>query len=656
MCCHGNTSQPGAHKEYEMNIQDASTESATVVRIDSGRVAGSGGKVRVFKALPYAAPPVGELRWRPPQPVAPWPGVRAATSFGADPPQATTARTRATSMSEDCLTLNIWAPEPRRDELRPVMVWLYGGSYVSGSASDPRCDGESFAAKGVVLVTVNYRIGVLGFMAHPELTAESPQASSGNYGLLDTLAALGWVQRNIKAFGGDPARVTLFGVSAGAASISLLLTSPLARGLFQQTIQQSPGAFRPLSSLGEAEAAGATLGADIAGLRNMSAEEILEKTPLFVPRQRGLTTPRVLRPIRDGWIIPSEERAAYAAGDILALPSIVGTNADEGSKLTATWQVKTPEQLDALIAENFGAAADQARALYAQADIRRSVADMFADTQFNVGARGVMRGLRAKGAPVYRYLFQRQRPHSGPPNHGDEVPYVFASLAVAATLDSQVYDNDDLALAETMQDAWVRFAASGNPNGGSLPAWPGSDVSENYLEFDSTIGVGAGWTSSTAISTRRAPAHGPEARRRRCFAAPGAPYLNELLIELNSLLIVVPSVFTATMIASAMPAAMSPYSIAVAAESSARNFLISCTSCPFYVRSIVTKLIGRRNLPVHFAGPPGSRQHLTSAINGDAPLGPTERNRHRTSIRDGDFQSDAVDFAWSVGPGRPPTR
>ena len=396
-------------------------------------------------------------------------------------------------MSEDCLTLNIWAPETKPGELRPVMVWVYGGSYVSGSASDPRSDGESFARKGVVLVTINYRIGVLGFMAHPDLTAESPQASSGNYGLLDTLAALAWVQRNITAFGGDPKRVTLFGVSAGAASISLLLTSPLARGLFQQTIQQSPGAFRPLSSLAEAEAAGSNLGTNIATLRKMSVAEILEKTPLFVPKQRGLTTPRVLRPIRDGWIIPSDERDAYARGDIVAVPSIVGTNADEGSKLTAAWQVKTSEQLDALIAESFGAQAGRARELYASADIRRSVTDMFADTQFNSGARGVMRGLRAKGVPVYRYLLLRKRPGRGLPNHGDDVPYVFCSLEVAAKLDPAPFDNDDLALAEAMQDAWVRFAASADPNGGGLPTWPVSDDSEKYLELDNTLRVSSGW-------------------------------------------------------------------------------------------------------------------------------------------------------------------
>ncbi len=191
--------------------------------------------------------------------------------------------------------------------------------------------------------------------------------------------------------------------------------------------------------------------------------------------------------------IPRDEREAYARGEILALPAIVGTNADEGSKLTAAWQVKTTEQLDALIAESFGAEAARARDLYPRADVRRSVADMFADTQFNSGARGVMRGLRDKGAPVYRYLFLRQRPGGGAPNHGDDVPYVFASLAVAAALDPQPFNDDDLALAAAMQDAWVRFATTGDPNGGGWPAWPVSDASEKYLELDSTMRVNTGW-------------------------------------------------------------------------------------------------------------------------------------------------------------------
>ena len=251
--------------------------AAGIVKVESGLLHGSGDDVIAFKAIPYAAPPTGELRWRPPQPPASWSGVRSAQTFGADAPQAQTPRTRAARMDEDCLTLNVWTPARRTNEKLPVMVWLYGGSYVAGSSSDPRCDGESFARKGVVLVTINYRVGVLGFLAHPALTAESEHRSSGNYGMLDMLAALGWVKRNIEAFGGDPQRVTLFGVSAGGASISLLLTSPLARGLFQQTIQQSPGAFRPLASLQDAETAGLKLGADIEALRRLSSDEILQK-------------------------------------------------------------------------------------------------------------------------------------------------------------------------------------------------------------------------------------------------------------------------------------------------------------------------------------------------------------------------------------------
>jgi para-nitrobenzyl esterase len=469
---------------------------AGIVRVESGLLRGSGDDVIAFKGIPYAAPPTGELRWRPPQPPAAWSGIRAAETFGADAPQAATARTRAARMDEDCLTLNVWTPARPTSEKLPVMVWLYGGSFVAGSSSDPRCDGESFARKGVVLVTINYRVGVLGFLAHPALTAESEHRSSGNYGMLDVLAALCWIRRNITAFGGDPERVTLFGVSAGGALISLLLTSPLARGLFQQTIQQSPGAFRPLASLQHAESAGLKLGADLDTLRRLSSDEILAKTPLLVPKQRGLTTPRVLRPIRDGWVIRSDERDAYGKGDILALPSIVGTNADEGSKLTAAWDITSRDALDKLIAESFGASAPRARQLYVgdnAQDVRAIVAAMFADTQFNDGARGVARGLVAKGAPVYRYLLLRQRPGCGPPNHGEDVPYVFASVAAAAKLDAAPYDLADERLAETIQDAWVRFAATGDPNGGSLPRWPVSDNEERYLELDQPIGVGRGW-------------------------------------------------------------------------------------------------------------------------------------------------------------------
>ncbi|MGZ5912480.1 MAG: carboxylesterase/lipase family protein, partial [Reyranella sp.] len=231
-----------------------------IVRTEGGLLSGAGEGIRVYKGIPFAAPPVGQRRWRPPEPAEPWDGIREATRFGADCPQELRPGSRAGRTDEDCLTLNIWTPARAADEALPVMVWFYGGSFLFGSASDIRFDGEAFARKGVVLVTAAYRVGLFGFLAHPGLTRESPHGSSGNYGLLDQIAALGWVQRNIAAFGGDPRRVTAFGVSAGSASIAMLLTAPLAAGLFQRAILESPGAFRPLASLDDAERAGTALG------------------------------------------------------------------------------------------------------------------------------------------------------------------------------------------------------------------------------------------------------------------------------------------------------------------------------------------------------------------------------------------------------------
>ncbi|MDP6173765.1 MAG: carboxylesterase family protein, partial [Rhodospirillales bacterium] len=278
----------------------------------SGELSGTGDSVRVFKGIPYAAPPVGDLRWRPPQAPAKWEGVREAGSFGPDCLQNPRPGSRAPGMSEDCLTLNVWAPPPPEEgQSHPVMVWIHGGSYVLGSGSDIRSDGESFARKGVVFVTFNYRLGVFGFLAHPELTQESPNNSSSNYALLDKIAALRWIKDNIAAFGGDPGRVTVFGCSAGSASLSLLMTSPLAGGLIDRAILESPGAFRPLASLAGAEEVGNCMGDDLTAMRAMTADEVFARTGDFVPLVRGLTTPRVLRPIRDGWIIPEDERDAF---------------------------------------------------------------------------------------------------------------------------------------------------------------------------------------------------------------------------------------------------------------------------------------------------------------------------------------------------------
>ena len=470
-----------------------------IVRTEGGLLSGAGEGIRVFKGIPFAAPPVGERRWRPPEPAEPWDGIRDATRFGADCPQELRPGSRASRIDEDCLTLNIWTPAHTADEALPVMVWFYGGSFLFGSASDIRFDGEAFARKGVVLVTAAYRVGLFGYLAHPGLTRESPHGASGNYGLLDQIAALGWVQRNIAAFGGDPKRVTAFGVSAGSASIAMLLTSPLAAGLFQRAILESPGAFRPLASLAEAERAGTALGPDIGRLRQMPAEEVLAKTDLLVPKVRGLTTPRVLRPIRDGWVIREDERDAFRAGRFHAVPTIVGGNADEGATLTATWPMRTVGDLRELAGANFPQALDAVTALYpAQHDgeVRGRVAEMFADTQFNYGVWQLARSMSARTSQTWRYLFLRRRAgRQDGPNHGEEVCYVFNTLGLALPgQEVPPFDGVDESVAEAMQAAWVRFAATGDPNGGELPHWPAYRAGDDpHLAFDDVIRAGANW-------------------------------------------------------------------------------------------------------------------------------------------------------------------
>ena len=465
-----------------------------------GSLKGHDGDIRIFKGIPYAAPPVGDLRWRPPRALTPWAGTRDAFDFGFDCPQNPLPEepSAAPGKSEDCLTINVWTPARSDNERMPVMVYIFGGGFVAGSGADIRCEGTALAKKGVVVVTFNYRVGIFGFLAHPALNKESEVGSSGNYGLMDQIAALEWIRDNIPAFGGDPSRITLFGVSAGSASIVQLMACDAAHGLFHGVILESAGAFRPLCPLDEAEAQGALLGNDLAALRGLSADAIFARTKEIVPQVRALTKPRALRPILDGHLIRENDRDAFKAGRIAKVPTIVGSNSDEGTIFVGTWPVETAAKYRALVEQNFGAMTEEALTLYPatrDADGRTATADLFADTQFNFGTRGIAQAMSRLQPKTFRYLFtKRGRFTQRPPDHGLEVAYVFGNLDAWPDQMPMPYDKGDRALSETMMEAWATFAANGDPNGADTPVWAPYDAGrDNYLEFGDMVRTGKGW-------------------------------------------------------------------------------------------------------------------------------------------------------------------
>jgi para-nitrobenzyl esterase len=424
--------------------------------------------------------------------------VLDVSNFGPDMVQAPNARLRGSGQGEDVLTLSVWAPQGATAGSLPVMVWLHGGGFVGGGASDIRSDGAALARLGVVVVAVNYRTGVFGWLAHPELSRESPDGVSGNWGLMDQLLALQWIREQISGFGGDASRVTLFGVSAGSASISLLLTAPAAAGLFHRAILHSPGAGRPLATLDEAEAAGGELGR-LDALRALDAAGVAALTSKLNPAVRGLTTPRVLRPICDGVLLPGQERQALLAGRLHAMPIIVGSNTDEGSLLTASWPVRTVADWQALVQRNFGPAASQALAHYpvaGDADVRAAVAALFGDTQFNAGVRLLARAMAARGVPVWRYLFTRRRPgQQDGPHHGDEVAHAFGNLRASY---GDAIDATDRALSASMMRAWAGFARDAEPDAGGELSWPRFDVaSDPHRVLGHAAATASHWRAST---------------------------------------------------------------------------------------------------------------------------------------------------------------
>jgi para-nitrobenzyl esterase len=448
------------------------------VKIETGLISGVAGQdaeVRVFKGIPFAAPPVGNLRWRPPQPATHWEGIRGADQFGAICMQAAGGRGPASPMSEDCLYLNVWTAAKAAGDRRPVMVWLHPGGYTSGSGSSPAYDGEALAKKGVVLVTINYRLGIFGFFSHPDLTKESDRHASGNYAFMDQVAALQWVQKNIAAFGGDPKRVTVFGNSAGAASLSNLMGSPLAKGLFQRAIAESGAwlglAVNSMRQLADAEQAGVktaeALGAkSLADLRAKPAGEILK-----AGRGGG--------PVIDGWFLPQDVGEVFAEGKQNDVPILVGSNKDEG---TFFIQPAGAEPFIEQSRRRFDGLADTFFKLYpADTD---EVADASQLAAFRDELGFVMRNwarLQTKTgkSKAYLYYFTHEPPVAqGSPRggrgtgatHGAEAQYVFENL-----LGSRPWTAVDRQLADTISSYWVNFAANGDPNGKGLPKWPAYD-------------------------------------------------------------------------------------------------------------------------------------------------------------------------------------
>jgi para-nitrobenzyl esterase len=469
-----------------------------IVRTESGQVSGIDGDVAAYLGIPFAAPTGGAMRWKPPRKATPWSGVRACTQFGDDPVQMPNIELRGPRMSEDCLNLNVWTPAPGGRKL-PVMVWFYGGAFQLGSGSIAAYDGEALARKGVVVVTVNYRVGIFGFMAHPGLSAESSQHVSGNYGFLDQVAALQWVHENIAGFGGDPNNVTIFGESAGAVSVAAHLTSPLSKGLFHRAVLQSPAILRKLYTLKDAEGAAVkVVGEDLAALRAMPAEELFPKGFQIGATPGPLTAPQPIRMIRDGWAFPEDERTALLAGHYAKVPMLIGGVEQEGTFFVGRMlQVNNLEQYRGFIALGMGRLLEEGSKLYPagnDAEAMKAAADVFADSLFNYGVRGLAQVNAKAGQPTFRYVFTRRRGDKAtPPSHVEEVPYVFGTLKAhffGADVPTNAKDHE---LSEAMMGAWVRFATTGDPNGGGL-AWPAYDpAKDNYIAFDAPISQARGW-------------------------------------------------------------------------------------------------------------------------------------------------------------------
>ena len=447
-----------------------------VVKTDAGLVSGVlKDDIHIFKGIPFAAPPVGDLRWKAPQPLQKWSGVKVCDKFSASPMQASPAPFSMWTeeflipkepISEDCLYLNVWTGAKSSKEKRAVLVWIYGGGFQSGGSACPIYDGEAMAKKEIVFVSVNYRVGVFGFFAHPELTKESGYNASGNYGILDQIAALKWIQRNIQAFGGDPNNVTIAGQSAGSMSVNCLVASPLAKNLFQKAIGESGASFsNGNANLQQAEEDGARImksagASSVADLRAMPADELMKKAQGF----RG--------PVIDGYVLPDAIVKIFNQGKENKVDLLTGWNEDEGLMFGPP---KNAEDFRKDAEKNYGAEAQTFLQYYpagTDEEARASQLKLSRDQIFGAQNYAWANLQSSQGSKVYVYRFTRKVPATGEyvkygAFHTGEVPYAYDNLKFVNRPWEQV-DND---LAKIMSSYWANFAKTGDPNGEGLPKW-----------------------------------------------------------------------------------------------------------------------------------------------------------------------------------------
>ncbi len=473
-----------------------------VVKIDGGKVHGKligNGAVRAFQGLPYAAPPLGALRWKAPQPAAAWKGEFDATKYGHHCSQNHVfddmifqdAASAADLGSEDCLNLNVYSPAAKSKAKLPVMFWIHGGGYAGGGSSEPRHNGDFMPTKGVVLVTINYRLGAFGFLALPALAAEQG-GSSGNYGLMDMVAALDWVKKNIASFGGDPENVTIFGESAGSFAVSTLMAAPSARGLFAKAIGESGGAvtsgaltLEPLATAGpkEAEWVSTELGAKtLEELRAVPTEKVLAAAS-----KRGMVG---FAPVIDGKFLTETVLDTYTAGKQAHVPLLAGFNRDEGS-----WMANgmTQDKWKGMATQRFGDKAETFMKLYpsaTDAELARSAADFGGDSFIAYGTWKWMELHRKTGeSTVYRYKLDLAAPsskyHPGEfAFHSDDIEYIFGTIE---TRPGAVWRDEDRKLSEQMMSYWTNFAKKGDPNGDGLPVWPKYGEGDPVLHLDNPV-------------------------------------------------------------------------------------------------------------------------------------------------------------------------